>query len=182
MTDPRPSWVDYFLNVADAVAVRADCTRRKVGAVVVDAKTKHILATGYNGAAPGEPGCLSAGACPRGRHHLVSTTNKCACGNSWPCSVAAVPGSSYDTGPGACTAIHAEGNALLRAGQQARGNWLFCTDKPCDGCMRLVKGAGIHMVVWYSGVWYYNGGYKEPAQQGHSNRISNWLKSHLFRL
>src|ERR1700743_400972 len=135
MSDSRPTWVDCFLGIADSVAARADCTRRKVGAVVVDAGTKQIISTGYNGAAPGDPGCLSAGACPRGRHHLVNEANRirCACGNAWPCSVAAQPGSSYDTGVNSCIAIHAEANALLRAGQQANGSWLFCTDKPCDG-------------------------------------------------
>lgn len=180
MNDSRPSWVDYFLGLADAVAVRADCTRRKVGAVVVDGKTKHIISTGYNGAAPGEPGCLSAGACPRGRHYekyqSAYAHNKglhgCACGGGWPCTSAAKPGSSYDTGVNSCIAIHAEANALLRAGQQATGNWLFCTDKPCDGCMRLIKGAGITMVVWYGGVWYYNGGFKEG--QSKKRKFTLW--------
>src|ERR1700742_4392945 len=107
----RPTWVDYFLGIADAVAVRADCTRRKVGAVVVDAKTKHIIATGYNGAAPGEPGCLSDGACPRGRHYKQEIRQgeyqyftggyQCGgCKEAWPCPHSVSPGSSYDTGPG----------------------------------------------------------------------------------
>src|ERR1700743_1304712 len=182
MTDSRPTWVDCFLGIADAVAVRADCTRRKVGAVVVDRKTKHIISTGYNGAAPGEPGCLSAGACPRGRHYeLVPSAyahnaglHGCAWGDSLACSAAATPGGSYDTGVHSCIAIHAEANALLRAGQQARGNWLFCTDKPCDGCMRLIKGAGIHMVVWYGGVWYYNGGFKKELP------VERKVKKHKF--
>lgn len=165
----RPSWEVYFLGIADAVAVRADCTRRRVGAVVVDQTTKHIISTGYNGAAPGEPGCLSDGACPRGRHYEVMNYGSLDygfhCGGCsttwkkvpWPCPDAAPPGSSYDTGAQSCIAIHAEANALLRAGQQASGNWLFCTDKPCDGCMRLIKGAGIVLVVWYGGSWRYSG-------------------------
>lgn len=162
MNDTRPTWVTYFLGIADSVAVRADCTRRKVGAIVVDGKTKYIISTGYNGAAPGKPGCLSAGACPRGRHHLAPSSGydsivRCACGNAWPCTFAARPGSSYDTGVNSCIAIHAEANALLRAGSLARGAWLFCTDKPCDGCMRLIEGAGIIMVVWYGGTWYADG-------------------------
>lgn len=157
----RISWTDYFLQIADAVANRADCTRRSVGAVVVDAKTKHIISTGYNGAAPGEPGCLSAGACPRGRHYKKEIREgeylywtgryECGCGGPWPCSVSVEPGSSYDTGAQACIAIHAEANALLRAGQQASGNWMFITDEPCDGCKRLIKGAGISQCVWRGG-------------------------------
>lgn len=131
MTDTRPSWDDYFLGIARAVAERADCTRRKVGAVVVDPQHR-ILATGYNGAPAGEPGCLTAGACPRGRESLQSVS----------------PGSSYDTGPGSCIAVHAEANALLYAdGWHLRGATLYCTEEPCGGCARLIAGAGIAHVV-----------------------------------
>ena len=52
-----PGWDDYFLGIADAVAARAKCTRRRVGAVLtIDHR---IIATGYNGAAPGEDDCLA---------------------------------------------------------------------------------------------------------------------------
>ena len=47
-----PGWDDYFLGIATAVSARAKCTRRRVGAVLtIDHR---IIATGYNGAAPGE--------------------------------------------------------------------------------------------------------------------------------
>ncbi len=53
---PRSSWDEYFLDIAHAVSRRATCHRAQVGVVVVD--TDHtILATGYNGALPGEPHC-----------------------------------------------------------------------------------------------------------------------------
>lgn len=158
----RVEWRDYFLGIADSVAVRADCTRRQVGAVVVDPSTKHIIATGYNGAPPGEPGCLSDGACPRGRHHLLppgqggsmySSAAFCKCGEKWPCPDAVQPGSSYDTGKGACIALHAEQNATIRAGDRARGAWIYLTDEPCDACWRLLKGAGYSHVSWYGGEW-----------------------------
>lgn len=183
----RASWRDYFLGIADSVAVRADCTRRRVGAVVVDAQTKHIISTGYNGAPPGKPGCLSDGACPRGKHYdtgriynaalpslqpmILHTV--CGCGQRWPCIEAAPPGSSYDTGKGQCIALHAEQNALLRAGTQASGNWLFCTDEPCDGCMRLIEGAGISRVVWYGGSWYAGGSYV-PPKRGWLKKLLRW--------
>lgn len=125
----RPDWDAYYLGIARAVAARADCTRRQVGAIVV---VDHVVvATGYNGAPPGAPGCLSAGACPRGKQDAAMVA----------------PGSSYDTGPGSCIAIHAEANALLRAGLAARGATLYVTDAPCDGCSRLIAGSGIARVL-----------------------------------
>lgn len=132
MTDLRPDWDTYYLGIARAVAARADCTRRKVGAILV--KENRILAAGYNGAPSGKPGCLTAGACPRGRMSRADV----------------IPGSSYDTGSGACIALHAEQNAILRGGLDSRGATLYLTDEPCDGCGRLIEGAGIARVVFSS--------------------------------
>lgn len=130
MTDQRPDWDTYYLLIALAVSSRADCTRRRVGAVIV--KGNRIISTGYNGAASGKPGCLTDGACPRGR---LSTDEL-------------LPGSSYDTGAGACIALHAEQNAILRAGMDAEGSTLYVTAKPCDGCSRLIDGVAIERVVY----------------------------------
>lgn len=152
----RPEWRQYYLGICDAVASRADCTRRKVGAIVV--RDNSIVATGYNGAPPGEPGCLSNGACPRGKHYISRTDGvgivRCGCGMPWPCPESVAPDSSYATGKGACIAIHAELNALLRAGSISQGATLYCTDKPCDACWRAVKGAGIVHAYWYGGEWH----------------------------
>jgi dCMP deaminase len=159
MTDPRPGWSEYFLGIADAVSARGDCTRRQVGAVLVDPDTHDLIETGYNGMPARMPGCLSAGACPRGRHYKLTAPNaygvdcySCACGwREWPCPDTVAPGSSYDTGPGACGAVHAEANALLRAGKNARGAHLYLTTEPCDGCMKLIRGAGVMRVIWPGG-------------------------------
>lgn len=167
----RPGWDAYFLGICDAVAARADCTRRQVGAVVVDRTTKHIIAAGYNGAPPGQPGCLSDGACPRGRHYKrispqgsgVRESGGWICGSCltpWPCVLAVKPDSSYDTGPGKCLALHAELNACIRAGDRARGALLYCTDKPCDGCVKAMQAAGIVMATWHGGTWRPGGGEK----------------------
>ncbi len=129
LTDPRPDWDTYYLQIARAVSARADCTRRKVGAIIVQGD--RIVSTGYNGAPTKKPGCLTAGACPRGRLSVHEV----------------LPGSSYDTGSGACIALHAEQNAILRAGLDSRGAVLYVTDEPCDGCSRLIEGAGILRVV-----------------------------------
>ena len=49
--DERPSWDEYFMQMAELTAQRSTCLRRHVGAVIV--KDKHIIATGYNGAPKG---------------------------------------------------------------------------------------------------------------------------------
>lgn len=48
----RPSWDNYFLNIAEAVSLRSHDAQTRVGVVVVD-ENKRILTTGYNGFPPG---------------------------------------------------------------------------------------------------------------------------------
>ncbi|MBF0253451.1 MAG: dCMP deaminase family protein, partial [Candidatus Omnitrophica bacterium] len=55
----RPSWDEYFLDIAELVSTRSTCMRRRVGAVVV--KNKQVLATGYNGAPSGVEHCEKTG-------------------------------------------------------------------------------------------------------------------------
>jgi dCMP deaminase len=154
MIRKRPTWDEYFLGVARSVSARADCTRRLVGAILTDPVTHDILYTGYNGAPRGEPGCLTANACPRGQHYQIfpeSITSPCACGNNWPCHLSVESGTDYDVGRGFCIAIHAEENVLLVAGRAASGKHMYVTHKPCTMCLRLIGGAGVAKVVWPSG-------------------------------
>jgi dCMP deaminase len=67
-TEPiiRPSWDDYFMQIARDVATRATCLRRQVGAVIV--RDRRILLTGYNGAAKGLEHCLDVGCHIAGGH------------------------------------------------------------------------------------------------------------------
>ena len=128
MSEPgRLDWHDYFIEIAYAVALRSDCTRRKVGAVVV--RDHRIVATGYNGAPPGGGSC-EQGDCPRSLSGVE-------------------PGSSYDTGPGSCIAVHAEANAVVYAGREAsKGSLLYLTHEPCEGCKKLIEAAGIEEVIY----------------------------------
>jgi dCMP deaminase len=43
----RPSWDQYFMQIANVVKKRSNCMKRRVGCVVVD--EKRIISTGYNG-------------------------------------------------------------------------------------------------------------------------------------
>lgn len=123
----RPTMDQWGLILAEAVATRADCTRRQVGAIIINGWNS-VVAEGYNGAPAGETGCI-AGGCPRSTSGVE-------------------PGSSYDTGPGTCIALHAEQNALLRASwSDMVGSTLYVTEDPCDGCWRMIKGTPIWHVV-----------------------------------
>lgn len=69
----RPDWDTYFMRLAYLAATRATCSRKHVGAVIVD--TFHrVVSTGYNGAPAGMPSCdevdheLVEGHCVRTLH------------------------------------------------------------------------------------------------------------------
>ena len=55
----RPSWDEYFMEVANAISKRATCDRGRSGCVI--AKDKQILATGYVGSPVGFPHCDDVG-------------------------------------------------------------------------------------------------------------------------
>lgn len=128
----RPSWTEYGMGVARAVSARGDCTRRQVGAVILDAQHR-ICGAGYNGTYPGGPSCLR-GECPRGLSDVE-------------------PGSSYDTGAGACHAVHAEMNALLDVDSRERlvGATLYVTAEPCDGCLKILRSTRIRWIIYADG-------------------------------
>lgn len=134
MPSAVPDWDDYFLGIATAVSARGKCTRRKVGCVLV--VDRRIIATGYNGAAPGESDCLQ-GACPRGQLDYSQVP----------------PLSDYDTpgSAGFCIAIHAEVNAALHSTRDTKGATAYITDEPCPGCRKVLASAGIVRAVWPDG-------------------------------
>jgi dCMP deaminase len=67
----RPSWDEYFMQIARTVATRATCPRASVGCVVV--RDHRILTTGYNGAPRGVPHCMDAGCILRDDHCVRAT-------------------------------------------------------------------------------------------------------------
>jgi dCMP deaminase len=158
----RPDREAWHLDGADWLARMGDCTRRQVGALVIGTD-KRIWGAGYNGSFPGGPSCLE-GACPRGRHYERKTEALdypgppvCACGKWWPCPDAVAPGSSYDTGPGACISTHAEGNA--KADAQIKGYStlpdavMYVSCEPCEGCVRDLRNTTqLAAIRWRDGV------------------------------
>lgn len=131
MSDNRPGWDEYYLGIAERVAVRADCSRRQIGAILVNKHNRH-RGSGYNGGPSKGLSCLK-GECPRG-------------------GSAVAPGSSYDTGAGVCVAIHAEQNLIMDTTMEERkGGTIYITDAPCDGCFRMITGSGVTRVVWPGG-------------------------------
>lgn len=49
----RPTWDEYFANIASVTASRSPCKRLQVGCVLV--KDNRIISQGYNGFLPGAP-------------------------------------------------------------------------------------------------------------------------------
>ena len=74
----RPDWDEYFMEIAKVVALRSNCSRRHVAAVIV--KDKRIISTGYNGTPRGIKNC-NEGGCPRCSGHAPSGTGleECIC-------------------------------------------------------------------------------------------------------
>jgi len=65
----RPSYDEYFMEMAYIVSKRSTCIRRKVGAILV--KDKHILSTGYNGAPKGHKHCSIEGCLREKKMYLL---------------------------------------------------------------------------------------------------------------
>jgi len=121
----RPSWDEYFMELARVVARRSTCLRRGVGALLV--RDRRILATGYNGAPSGLVHCAEAG-CIREEKKIPS-------------------GERHEL----CRGLHAEQNAIIQAavhGTSARGATLYVTHQPCVVCAKMLVNAQIDEIVF----------------------------------
>jgi dCMP deaminase len=123
----RPSWEDYFMEIAQVVSTRSSCLRRQVGAVLV--KNRQILTTGYNGVPRGighcdERGCLrDTMGIPSGERHEL------------------------------CRGLHAEQNAIIQAayhGVAISGAEVYSTLQPCVSCAKMLINAGV-VAVYFRG-------------------------------
>lgn len=131
----RPSWDEYFFQIARQVATRSTCLRRQVGAVLVN--DKRILSTGYNGAPRNISHCIDVG-CLREQLGVPS-------------------GERHEL----CRALHAEQNAIVQAalhGVKIEGATLYCTHQPCSLCAKMLINSGIAAV-------YYDEGYPDELAE-----------------
>ena len=122
----RPDIDEYFLKIASVVAERSTCHRHHVGAVAV--RDKHMLATGYNGAASGLKDCLELG-CLRDEMKIPS-------------------GTRHEI----CRGIHAEQNVIIQAslhGVSLEGATVYATHTPCILCAKMLANAKIKRFVTF---------------------------------
>ena len=134
--EERIDKVNYYLDIAETVASRATCLRKKYGSVIVN--KDQIISTGYCGAPRGRVNCCDLGFCtkkkllPNERH------------------------GGYD----ACRAVHSEQNAIICASREEMlGSTLYLVGyrtenhvyeegaAPCLMCRKLIINAAIKQVI-----------------------------------
>lgn len=129
----RPTWDEYFMEVAHTIAKRASCDRGRSGCVI--ARDKQILVTGYVGSPRGLPHCDEVGHLfKQVTHEDGHTTQHCM------------------------RTVHAEQNAICQAARMGialeRAS-LYCRMTPCRTCAMLIINCGIVKVVCE---WKYHAG------------------------
>ena len=133
----RPSWDEYFMDIAQTVSKRATCDRGRSGCVI--AKGKQLLVTGYVGSPIGMEHCDEIGHQMKQMvHEDGKVTNHCV------------------------RTVHAEQNAICQAaklGISIEGATLYCRMTPCRVCAMLIINCGITKVVCEKK--YHSGGESE---------------------
>lgn len=117
----RPSKESYFVSMALLASSRATCPRRKVGCILTN-RMGHVLATGYNGNAAGQPHCIDK-----------------------PCEGALC---ASGCGLELCQALHAEQNALLQCKDVYHIHRAYVTDSPCTTCIKLLMNTSCHEIIF----------------------------------
>lgn len=121
----RPSWDDYFLEVANTVAKRATCNRGRSGCVI--ARDKQILVTGYVGSPQGLSHCDDVG------HQYKKVIHE-----------------DGHVSTHCVRTVHAEQNAICQAAKRGislNNSTLYCRMTPCRTCAMLIINCGITKVV-----------------------------------
>ncbi len=121
----RPDWDEYFIMLAKVAALRSNCVKRKVAAIIV--RDRRVISTGYNGTPRGTRNCYEGG-CPR-------------------CNSLAESGTQLEE----CLCSHGEENAITQAayhGVSVKESTLYSTFAPCLMCAKMIINAGIREVVY----------------------------------
>ena len=140
----RVSKENYYLDIAQTVAERSTCLRRKFGAIIV--KNDVIVSTGYNGAPRGRKNCSDLQFCFRDKLNVPR-------------------GERYEL----CRSVHAEQNAIIAAprdqmlgatlylvGEDSQSGALLGDVCSCAMCKRMIINAGIDTVVIRTSPTTYN--------------------------
>ncbi len=150
----RPTFDELFMLQAKLAACRSTCNSRPQGAVLV--RDNRIIATGYNGALPGQEHCTEhyepCNDCMAGAIDKLD----CKCGGQGRfyikdyCRRRAghIPDAQKDR---ACVSAHAEANAVAQAarmGVVVDGSVLYCTTRPCTVCTKMLVMAGVIRVFY----------------------------------
>ena len=121
----RPTWDEYFMEIAHTVSKRATCDRGRSGCVI--SRGKQILVTGYVGSPTSLPHCDEYGhQLKRVVHEDGAITQHCM------------------------RTVHAEQNAICQAaklGISIENSTLYCRMTPCRTCAMLIINCGIKRVV-----------------------------------
>ena len=78
----RVSKENYYLDIAQTVAERATCLRRKFGAIIV--KNDVIVSTGYNGSPRGRKNCTDLNFCYRDKLNIPAVSAMSFAARSMP--------------------------------------------------------------------------------------------------
>lgn len=132
MTSLRKDWDTYFMDIAFMASTRSRCSRRRVGAVLVQGKK--LLGTAYNGAPSGVPDCEEAGCMLVEEYELQVQDN----------------GEEQVVKKQRCVrTIHAEQNLLLFTDRSDReGSTVYVTDQPCWTCANMLANSGVTEIVY----------------------------------
>jgi dCMP deaminase len=125
----RPTWDEYFLEIARVVARRSSCLRRQVGAVIV--RNKDIISTGYNGAPSFQKNSLEYHFCYRDENNIKSGTNLELC---------------------RAVGSHAESNAIVLAARNGHSTadgiiYIYGHEFICNMCKAMIANAFIRRVI-----------------------------------
>lgn len=128
----RKDWDTYFMDIAYMASTRSQCSRRRVGAVLVQGKK--LLGSAYNGAPMGVPDCSEAGCMLVEEYEVKLTDGREEMVKKQRC----------------IRTIHAEQNLLLFTDRSDReGSTVYVTDQPCWTCANMLANSGIVEIVYH---------------------------------